>query len=343
MSRKKKAAFLAPAANVDKVYGPDAVRRVHELCHVVATSLPDAEPQTVKAALHETEVVLSTWGMPRMTGDILDAAPGLRIIIYGASSLKGFVTDAVYERGITVTTAALANGTAVAEFAMALITLSVKSAWAHIFSIRDAGRSGWPGGRAAFKRARWGLTRGLYGATIGVISASSTGRELLRLLRSYDCNALVYDPYVSADEARALGATKTDLDDLMARSDAVSLHAPNLPELRHMIDADRLKLMKDGACFINTARGALVDEDALVAELRTGRIVACLDVTHPEPPVEDSPLYSLPNVILTPHLAGAQAMDCRRMGALCVEELERYLAGKPPLHPVTRERLAITS
>ena len=342
-STKKKATLLAPADTVDKVYGPDAVRRAHELCDVVSESLLDSEPQTIKAAVREAEVVLSTWGMPKLTEDILDAAPALRIIIYGASSVKGFVTDAVYDRGITVTTAAVANGTAVAEFAMALITLSLKGAWAHVFSIRDAGRSGWPGGRAAFKRAPWGVTRGLYGATIGVISASSTGRELLRLLRGYDCVALVHDPYVSDDEARALGAAKTDLDDLMSRSDAVSLHAPNLPDLRHMIDARRLKLMKAGACLINTARGALVDENALVEELRTGRIVACLDVTHPEPPIEHSPLYSLPNVILTPHLAGAQAMDCRRMGALCIEELERYIAGKPALHPVSRERLLITS
>jgi len=246
------------------------------------------------------------------------------------------MTDAVYDRGITVTTAAVANGTAVAEFAMALITMSLKNAWPSILAIRSEGRTAWG-------RQGWGTRRGTYLATIGIIGAGATGRELLRLLRSYACDVLLYDPYVDEGQARELGATKADLDDLMARSDVVSLHAPNLADLRHMINADRLARMKDGACFINTARGALVDEQALVAELRTGRITACLDVSDPEPPAEDSPLYALPNVILTPHLAGAVAMDCRRMGALCIEELERYIAGEPPLHPVTRERLAITS
>ena len=303
---------------------------------MVATSIPDTEPATVKAALRGVEIVLSTWGMPRMTDDILEAAPDLKIIIYGASSVKGFVTDAIYERGITVTTAAVANGTAVAEFAMALITLSLRNAWPCIFAARRDG----PRGR---RRQDWGTRRGTYQATIGIIGAGATGRELLRLLRSYACDVLLYDPYVDEREARELGAAKVELDDLMARSDAVSLHAPNLPELRHMINAERLRLMKDGACFINTARGALVDEEALIAELRTGRIMACLDVTWPEPPAEGSPLYGLPNVILTPHLAGAMATDCRRMGALCIEELERYIAGEPPLHPVTRERLPITS
>ena len=333
---KKKATFLTSVTQIERVYGPEQVARVSALCEIVAASIPNTEPETVKIALRGAEIVMSTWGMPKMTEDILDAAPDLQIIIYGASSVKGFVTDAVYDRGITVTTAAAANGRSVAEFTMAVITLSLKNVWAHMDSIREQGRAGW-------KRPDWGKARELYQATIGVISASSIGRELLRLLRSHECNVLVYDPHLTPEEAVELGASKTDLDDLVTRSDVVSLHAPNLPELRHMIGAHQFKLMKDGAVFVNTARGALVDEDALVAELRTGRIMACLDVTHPEPPDESSLLYSLPNCILTPHLAGAHAMDCRSMGALCVEELERYLAGKPPLHPVTRARLPITS
>ena len=336
MNEKKTAAFLASAEKVELVYGPEAVARAQSLCDVAATSIPDAEPATVKAALAGVEIVVSTWGMPKMTAEILDAAPDMRIIIYGASSVRGFVTEALFDRGITVTTAAIANGTAVAEFAMALITLSLKNAWPCIFGLRREGPPFW-------RRDDWGLRRGTYQATIGIIGAGATGRELLRLLRSYTVEALLCDPYVDEEEARELGAAKAELDDLMGRSDAVSLHAPNLPELRHMIGARQLGLMKDSACFINTARGALVDEEALIAELRTGRIMACLDVTWPEPPVEGSPLYSLPNVILTPHLAGALAVDCRRMGALCIEELERYLAGEPPLHPVTREQFPVTS
>ena len=333
---RKKATFLAPAGNVELIFGPELIEQVQALCDVAATALPDAEPATVKAALRGVEIVLSTWGMPKMTEDILDAAPDLRIIIYGASSVKGFVTDALYDRGITVTTAALANGTAVAEFTVALITLSLKNAWAHLAALRRDGRAAW-------RRADHGPSRGTHRAAIGIIGASATGRETIRLLKGYICQILVADPFLSPDEARALGVEKAELDDLMARCDVVSLHAPNLPHLRHMINAERLRQMKDGAVFINTARGALVDEEALIAELRTGRILACLDVTDPEPPVEGSPLYALPNVILTPHLAGGMGADCRRVGELCIQELERYLAGLPPLYPVTRERLAITS
>ncbi|HPD14993.1 MAG TPA: hydroxyacid dehydrogenase [Planctomycetota bacterium] len=333
---RKKATFLAPAANVELVFGPELIARAQALCDVAATALPHNDPATVKAALRGVEIVLSTWGMPRMTPDILDAAPDLRVILYGASSVKGFVTEAVYDRGITVTTAALANATAVAEFTVALITLSLKNAWAHLAALRREGRRAW-------RRADLGPSRGTHRAVVGIIGASATGRETIRLLKSYTCPILVADPFLTLDEARTLGVEKTELDDLIARSDVVSLHAPNLPHLRHMIGATQLRCMRDGAVFINTARGALVDEEALVAELRTGRLLACLDVTDPEPPAEGSPLYSLPNVILTPHLAGATGADCRRMGELCIQELERYLAGLPPLHPVTRERLPFTS
>jgi phosphoglycerate dehydrogenase-like enzyme len=153
----------------------------------------------------------------------------------------------------------------------------------------------------------------------------------------------VYDPYVDEAEAEELGVTKCDLKTLMSDSDAVSLHAPNLPKLRHMIGAEELACMKDGSAFINTARGALVDEQALIQELESGRIYACLDVTDPEPPEADSPLFTLPNVVLTHHNAGAMGLEARRIGAQCFEELKRYVEGKPPLYPIDPERFPITS
>lgn len=133
------------------------------------------------------------------------------------------------------------------------------------------------------------------------------------------------------------GATPVGIDELMQRADAVVLVALNLPEYKHMIDARRLALMRDGTFFINPGRGALVDEAALLAELTSGRITACLDVADPEPPVAGSPFYSLPNCILTPHIAGSTAVECHRLGDQVLEELRRYLDGTPLDNEITAE------
>ena len=170
---------------------------------------------------------------------------------------------------------------------------------------------------------------GNYRRTVGIVGASRIGRRVIELLRHFDYRILLYDPLVGPEGAAALGAEKADLDPLMARSDIVSLHAPSLPETRHMIDARRLSLMKEGATLINTARGALVDEAALIDRLKTGAIHAVIDVTDPEVPEASSPLYDLPNVFLTPHIAGAIGLERTRLGEMAVDEIARFVAGRP--------------
>ena len=145
------------------------------------------------------------------------------------------------------------------------------------------------------------------------------------------------DDHETAAMLRAVGFDS--LDELMAESDVVSLHAPALDSTTHMIDAGRLALMRDGATLINTARGALVDENALVRELVSGRISAVIDVTTPEVLPADSPLYGLPNVLLTPHIAGALGNERSRLGATVVAEIERFIAGLPLSHGVAPETL----
>lgn len=164
--------------------------------------------------------------------------------------------------------------------------------------------------------------------------------RLLELLRSYDFEVLLHDPYVSVTEAAALGAELLPLDDLLSRSDIVSLHAPDIPETQRMLDRGRLALIRDGGVLINTSRGALIDHEALTDELLSGRLTAILDVTEPEPLPPTSPLYKLPNVFLTPHIAGSLGNELARLGAIVVDELERLAAGLPPAHEVRRADLA---
>ena len=334
MACKKNGVFLAPEENIIKVFGDELIAQAKELCNITHVYLPDNNTKEIIKMLEGTEIILSTWGMPRMSKDILEGAEKLKIIIYGASSVKSFVTDELFNRGITVTTSAGVNGRIVAEFTLALITFCIKNAWTFV-----CGKEKTP---VFFRRKKpWPGIGGFLEAAIGIIGASSVGKAVINLLSFYPCKVLVYDPYVSEKEIEALGARKCELEELIRTSDIVSLHAPNLPELQGMINAELLAKMKDGSWFINTARGALVDEDALIRELKTGRISACLDVTAPEPPGPGSPLYHLSNVILTPHMAGAIGTDCKRLGRYCIEELKRYVSGMPPLSPVHKDRLSI--
>lgn len=162
------------------------------------------------------------------------------------------------------------------------------------------------------------------------------GRRLLELLRPFDFEVLLHDPYVSEPEAAALGAQLVTLETLLSRSDIVSLHAPDLPETHRMLDAPRLALIRDGGVLINTSRGALIDQEALTQELIRGRLQAVLDVTTPEPLPPTDPLYDLPNVFLTPHIAGSLGNELSRLGHIVTEELERVATNSPLKHAVTQ-------
>ncbi|MGW0585812.1 hydroxyacid dehydrogenase, partial [Streptomyces sp. NPDC002920] len=183
-------------------------------------------------------------------------------------------------------------------------------------------------------------TVGNLGRRVGIVGASRVGRRVLELLRPFDLSVSLYDPYVDAAEAAVLGAAPLPLDELLRTSDIVSVHAPDTPETHHMLSRERLALLPDGGVLINTSRGALIDHTALTEELVSGRISAVLDVTDPEPLPADSPLHRLPNVFLTPHIAGSLGNELARLGGTVVAELERMAAGLPLAHPVHRTTLA---
>jgi phosphoglycerate dehydrogenase-like enzyme len=287
------------------------------------------------AALADAEILLTGWGAPVVDGAALDLMPRLRAVVHAAGTVKAVVAPEVFERGIAVATAAGANAVPVAEFTFAAIVYAAKRVGRFAREYRTR--------RDLDVRRDAGLLPdwvGANGITVGVAGASRVGRRVLALLGHLSVSVLITDPYLTRSEASALGAVKTTLDDLMARGDIVTLHAPALPETRHMIGKDQLAAMKDNAVLINTARGTLVDTGALIAELRTGRIEAVLDVTDPEPLPADSPLFGLPNVQLTPHIAGAMGNEVPRLLDHAIGEIERLAAGLPLRYPVTAADLA---
>jgi phosphoglycerate dehydrogenase-like enzyme len=185
---------------------------------------------------------------------------------------------------------------------------------------------------------------GAYGSTVGLVSLGMIGRRTLDLLRPFDVKIVVYSTSLTEERAGALNVRRCDLDELFSVSDVVSLHTPNIPETQGMIRGKHFRRMQNNATFINTARGAVVNEPEMIEVLKERKdLTAVLDVTNPEPPVAGSPLYELPNVVLTPHIAGSMFNECRRMGQYAVDECRRYLDGRPLQWQITRvmaQRLA---
>ena len=319
------------------MFRPDHWQRLEQVAEVPSrTALTSFDTPEAAALLAEAEILLACWNCPAVTAEVLERAPRLRMIAYIAASVKPVVTEAVWARDILVTSAVAAMAVPVAEFTLAAILLANK----HAFRFRDTLRAT-RGKQGLDTRASWDNHKiGNYGKRIGVVGASHIGRLVIGLLRNLAVEVRVHDPFLSEEGARQLGVERAGLHDLLRWADTVTLHAPALPETRHMIGRAELAAMPDGAWLINTARGWLLDHDALAEECATGRLNALLDTVLPEPLPPESPLYDMSNVVITPHMAGAEGNELWRMTELGLTEIERFLRGEPPLHPVRREDLA---
>jgi len=326
----KKAILLGPLHLLAAAYPPSLRAEIARLADLDPVEIDPAAWRDHRNALSEAKLIFSTWGIPTLDEEFLEAAPSLEAVFYAAGTVKGFVTPAAVERGLVISSAAEANGLPVAEYCLAVILLSLKNFWAY------------PRQDPADKFTKvGGEPHGVYGATVGLVSLGAVGRRLADLLADHEVRVIVHDPYLEPEDAARHGATLAALDEVFRTSDVVSLHTPWIAETEGLIGADQIRLMKKGATFLNTSRGAVVDEAGLCAALRDRPdITAILDVTHPEPPLPDSPLRTLPNVILTPHIAGSMGSEVRRLGRWMVDEAERYLAGVELQHRVDYERLA---
>ncbi|MEU1471479.1 hydroxyacid dehydrogenase [Streptomyces sp. NPDC005761] len=290
-----------------------------------------SDREAVAAALPGARALITSWRAPKVDAGLLAHADRLELVAHTGSAVAPYVTEDVFRRGILVTQAGDEMARPVAEVALAF-TLSLLH---RIQRFDHALRAGveWAAASEAPPRHE------IHGSDIGVIGASRTGRAYIRLVQAMGARVGVTDPFLSEDEARALGVTPLPLEALLSRSRIVAVHAPVTEETHRMIGAAELALMPDGAGLVNTARSWLVDEEALLAELATGRLDAAIDVFDAEPLPRDHPLRALPNVLLTPHQA-AGSVECRqRLGLSAVNEVLRLLAGRPPVHAVTADAL----
>ncbi|WP_207343490.1 hydroxyacid dehydrogenase [Arthrobacter sp. E3] len=276
----------------------------------------------VAGRLAGIEILITSWGVPLLDEARLAQLPKLRAVFHCAGSVRPLVSDALWDRGIVVSNGAEANAVPVAEFTLATIILAGKRAQVLANDARNHR------GSNSYGQLRGEL--GNLGRTVGVVGYSKIGRRVVELLQILqDVRVFVADPYADPVEVSAAGATLIPLDALIPAVDILSLHAPELPSTRHMIGALELAALADNATLINTARGSLVDTAALEEACCGGRITAILDVTDPEPLDADSILYDLPNVVLTPHIAGSLGTETRRMSDMALNDLAHYLNDEP--------------
>ncbi|MFF5624182.1 hydroxyacid dehydrogenase [Microbacterium sp. NPDC012755] len=315
----------------DDVYPAEVLAGIDRTVDLVRPFLTAEELAADPEALRDVDVLLTGWGAPVIDTPLLERAPRLTAVLHAAGSVKHIVTDSAWARGITVVSAAAANAEPVAEMTAAQIVLAAR---------------GVPAARRAYRELRSKdaaaqFASGTRSSVVGLVALGAIGRRVAERLQGAGVRLLAADPYASPAAAAELGIELVSIEELFSRSEVVSLHAPLLPATTGMIGAALLARMPQGATLVNTARGGLIDEAALVTVLsRRTDLTALLDVTVDEPPAPDSPLWELENVELTPHVAGSMGADRGAMGELVGEELERLVAGEPLLHAIDESALA---
>ena len=300
---------------------------------------PNEDPAAIARLIEkvdDVDGVVICHGSPRIDADVMGSAPNLKIVgeLEGDRFAYRIDVEAAWERGIRTVDTTNGSSYPVAEWALALILISLRNAGAHFRRIisGDMSRSG--EGDPGF------LYGELVGKRVGLIGCGHIGRRLIKFLRPFNVDIRVYDPYLSSEMATALGFLQTSLEHVLSESDVIVCVAPLTPGTRGMIGQRELEMIPSNSVFVNVSRGAIVDTDALIARLKRGDIIAGLDVFDPEPIPPESELTRLPNVFLSPHIAGVTAAGRTRFFSLMVDELDRFFQGHETLFDLTPRSLA---
>ena len=314
----KQSAFFGWKEWIGRIYAADRREKIQAATRLYSHVVGAENIDDHSAELSELEVVFSTWGMPVLTQRQLDAMPQLRAVFYAGGSVRAFAHP-LLERGITVVSAWHANAVPVAEFTLAQILLAMKGYFRNTREYKSP---------ASVSTAFRG--RGCFGEGVAILGAGAIGSCLIELLRSFDLRVFVFDPFLSWNDAQTMGVEKVTLEEAFERAYVVSNHLADVPETIGLLNGSFFERMQPDATFINTGRGATVDEAALILALqRRPDLMALLDVTRDEPPAEGSPLYTLPNVQLSAHIAGSINSELGRMGDYCFEEFLSWNHGMP--------------
>lgn len=323
--KRLKTYVLPPESRLADVCSPKCrTMLLEKLDPVWNESGRDYDPAALAGLVGDAEVILTSWGSPHLTEEIVRLAKNLKYVAHAAGTVKFLVPEMIFDRGVRVFSAAQRIAWSVAEYCLAVLLSSLRR-------VKEFDRET----RAGNWKQSGMVGLELAGKRVGIVSASSTARAFLELLRPFHCEILIYDPFLTEERAAQLGGRTATLDEVM-QCEVVSVHAPKLPETEGMITRRHFSLIPDGATFVNSSRGSVLDEAALVDELRSGRIRAALDVYASEPVPKEHPLAGLDNVLITPHVAGHAEEGHRALMEAVVTDIVSAESGRTTRYEVTK-------
>ena len=316
--------------NFDTFFNKENIQLAEELGDVIWNENGrQMTPDEVAVAIGDCENYVTLWGSPRLDESILEKAPNLKILTHLGGTVVPFVSDAMWERGIKVISGNDYFAESVAEGTLAYMLSALRDIPKYSYELKVEKK---------WKPSPW-YTAGFMGKKIGIISYGAIAKKLVRLLSQFKVSIMVYDikPLPQSD-VELYGLEQTSLERIFEECDIISLHTPLFDATRHMIGKELLSRIKEGALFVNTSRGAVVDQKALEEELASGRFRAVLDVYEKEPPEPDCPLFDLPNVMMIAHMAGP-TIDLRSYitKELLLESAGYVERGEPLAHEITRQ------
>ncbi|MBO04594.1 MAG: hypothetical protein CL731_06225 [Chloroflexi bacterium] len=307
----------------------------------------DASPSTSVETMAEfrkfvgrLDAVIVCHGSPRVGESVICASPNLELIgeLEGDRFAQRIDVDTAIRHGVRAVDTTHGSSYPVSEWALGMMLIGLRNAGAHYR--RLIANEEWGSADQRDNEADFSKNEELTGKTVGLIGAGYIARRLIELLKPFGVDLLVHDPYVQSELASSLGFTLTTLEAVMSKPDVVVCLAPLTPGTQGMIGEEQIAMLKPGAVFVNVSRGAIVDSYALISRLESDDITACLDVFDPEPIPVDSKIRQLPNVFLSPHIAGTTERSRTRFFEEMVGELERHFSGHETMHNLTSRVLA---
>lgn len=325
--------FFGLDERMNYVYTPEQKQAIAAKAGMLSTETVTQEMLLAEPEKYaDVDCVFSTWGTPALTEEqVKTCLPNLKYLFYGAGSVQGFARPYM-NNGVRIFSAWQANAVPVAEFTVAQVLLANKGYFSAM-QLHSVGK------RADGVKAAESYP-GNYGCRVGIIAAGQIGKMVIKALAARKLEVLVYDPFLSEEAAAELGAKKASLEEIFSTCQTISNHLPNLPTTQRMLTYDHFSRMLPNATFINTGRGAQIDDDGMIRALNeVPTRMALIDVTLPEVPPDDHVFYSMPNVLLTPHIAGSMNDEVHRMAQYMIDEFDRIMAGEAPLYEVSFKML----
>tara|TARA_B100000029_G_C17607252_1_gene967836 strand:- start:5312 stop:6337 length:1026 start_codon:yes stop_codon:yes gene_type:complete len=321
--------YLPSPSHTEKIFSKETYKAFRDNFDVEVNNLETAStPSEVEENISRFDGLVTGWGVAPFTKTALERADKLKIIVHSAGSVKylfnsEMITKQIVPKRIRIFSANHSIALNVAEHTVGSLIMMSRRWFHHALNIRN--RKMWQDSELTK------TCQHLRGSVVGIVSASAVGKEVIRLLKSFNVQILIYDPYLDEQEASKLNVERVDLKRLFKNSDMVTIHAPSTPETEGLIGSEQLRLLKDDAVLINTSRGSVLDSDALYEVAKLGRIQVHLDVTYPEPLPEDHVLRSLPNVVITPHISARGKYGMHKIGETSLTALIKFFEGIDPI------------